>query len=707
MNTTKNFRYGQIIYNPNDARVGKHLTQYGEYAECQARLFKGIVRPDSWVVEIGAGYGQHTMLLALLVKEGVVVAIEPNRIPYYCLCGAVALNNHQNVYCRQEYISDQSGRKRMPERNPHAPQDFCDVSDIPEGTNTFTIKMKSLDEMHGHPVDLLKVSSGHAVEVIKGGKKFLERSKPFVYLSTDDLQLVMDDLRGLGYDLYAHMPREYNNDNCAKNQFNTIGNMAEQNLLCVHPGRKNKQEIFDILDKEQLDLCILDEVDAYEKVSISKTERLQLAKKNAEDALLNLASISSEHLYDHDNAAKLLKVAGEVELLASVAICRSRAAIATKQHKWEDAVRWLAEAINDASPEELHRLWVDYGVANYCQGCYQEAARAHEEAFKIRPSNEAAWHLAMSYLKVGNYEKGWPLYESRLKHPRSQMWLNAFPKAKYWDGETLTGGNGRGGKKILVLFNEQGTGDFIQMMRYVERIKQHYKEGLVYVAADPKLATLFGENNFPDTFIQCPGNVPFTYNNIDYVCSMFSLPRILGVPGPTDPYIMHIQSDEELEGINIGIVWAGSPTNENDHLRSCFLRDMESLTKIDANFHSLQMGEMKRTWPDQGKVNLILGSGNVNFASVTKFDSFADTAKCISALDYVVAVDTAVAHLAAAMGKPVYLALGLGADWRWGTDVTSEWYPSVKIYRRSTINTWEQVFEHIAGDLDNAIKKAN
>ena len=140
----------------------------------------------------------------------------------------------------------------------------------------------------------------------------------------------------------------------------------------------------------------------------------------------------------------------------------------------------------------------------------------------------------------------------------------------------------------------------------------------------------------------------------------------------------------------IGVVWAGNPKNKNDHKRSCSLKDFEHLTSIrELSFYSLQKGQasVEANNPPKG-MNIINLDNELN--------DFADTAAAIINLDLVISVDTSVAHLAGAIGKPVWTLLPSVPDWRWLLERNdSPWYPSMRLFRQTQLYDWDGVFEQV------------
>ncbi|MDB4264707.1 glycosyltransferase, partial [bacterium] len=150
------------------------------------------------------------------------------------------------------------------------------------------------------------------------------------------------------------------------------------------------------------------------------------------------------------------------------------------------------------------------------------------------------------------------------------------------------------------------------------------------------------------------------------------------------------------EGFRVGIVWAGRPEHENDHHRSCALENFMPLEQMEGiRLYGLQKGEAARQLRKLPNRKTVENLGE-------DFENFADTAGAVANLDLVISVDTAVAHLAGTMGKPVWLLLPFAPDWRWLLDrEDSPWYPSMRLYRQKSRGDWPEVFQRLASDLEN------
>lgn len=337
----------------------------------------------------------------------------------------------------------------------------------------------------------------------------------------------------------------------------------------------------------------------------------------------------------------------------------------------------------------LDVVYFNLGVYYKDKGEFEKALEYYEKAIKLNSEfYDAIWNRGLILLLFGNLEKGFKDYEYRFKK-KSPTDKRVFSKPA-WNGENLNG------KRILVL-SEQGFGDSIQFIRYLKFLKQ--KGAYVILECKKELKRLFENSPYVDKIIEKPVN-SFRFN-FDYYVYLMSLPRILNtdinnVPN-SESYLKPIKEISENfknklgnKKFKIGICWSGNPKQENDKKRSLVFNDFKSIFSIkNANFISLQLGEGLKQLKNHNIIDL---SGEIN--------DFADTAGIISNLDLVISSDTSVAHLAGALGKPVWLIVNKFPDWRWllyRND--SPWYSSMRIFRQRYLNDWKGVFKDIKKEL--------
>jgi tetratricopeptide (TPR) repeat protein/glycosyltransferase involved in cell wall biosynthesis len=319
-------------------------------------------------------------------------------------------------------------------------------------------------------------------------------------------------------------------------------------------------------------------------------------------------------------------------------------------------------------------------------GEFQEAFACHHRALELQPDNAIAHlELALSLLLFGDFQRGFAEYEWRWR--TNQVEARQFPQP-LWDGANLQG-------KTILLHLEQGFGDSIQFIRYAPMLRS--RGAKVIVACYPDLMRLFATVEGIEYLSVCFEDLPA----FDVHAPLMSLPRIVGTTLETIPanipYLapppecsFALASDAKLK---VGIVWAGSPQRRKDNQRSCSLSDFIQFLDVPGiAFYSLQknLSECDRTLLHQHLVPDL--SPHLN--------DFADTASAISQLDLVISVDTSVAHLAGALGKPVWVLLSFAPDWRWLLDrEDNPWYPTARLFRQSQPEGWEELFQDVQAAL--------
>ncbi|MBE89827.1 MAG: hypothetical protein CMM76_10370 [Rhodospirillaceae bacterium] len=349
-----------------------------------------------------------------------------------------------------------------------------------------------------------------------------------------------------------------------------------------------------------------------------------------------------------------------------------------KLGRTDDAITRYNEALS-VDPT-YGKAWSNLGNALQDQLHLAEAWEAHQRAVNIEPENpDFHWNLAMTLLLAGEYEQGWAEYEWRLRRDDTTNLLG-----NPWQGEELS-------DRTLFLAAEQGAGDTIQFARYAPVLAAKGAKIILraHTSLQKLLETLEGTTHVITQNVTLP--------SFDFHASLMSLPYLLNdtfeTLGSKVPYL------SVPEGVNcslppssgnrrIGLVWAGNPEHRNDHNRSCPFDELMPLFKLpDTDWISLQAK------PTGDADTCIIDSS-------TQLNSFADTAAIMAQLDLIITVDTAAAHLAGALGYPVWLMLPYAPDWRWLTDRTdSPWYPTARLYRQPKPGDWHSVIAAIANDL--------
>nr|WP_290226605.1 tetratricopeptide repeat protein [Trichocoleus desertorum] len=322
------------------------------------------------------------------------------------------------------------------------------------------------------------------------------------------------------------------------------------------------------------------------------------------------------------------------------------------------------------------------------QGRYAEALDCYKQALTVNPEHvDAHFSKAITLLRIGDLKRGFEEYEWRWQ--RSDMKPQAF-KPPIWEGSDLQG-------KTILIHTEQGFGDTIQFIRYVALVAQ--KGGRIIVACQPELAGLLRPMPQIEQLIVEGQAIPA----FQVHAPLLSLPRILGtrlenIPAQV-PYLQPPASSLTLVAppdtqLKVGLVWSGNPSHLHNHLRSCPLQHFLPLLELPGlAFYSLQKG------PQIADLTQLPNSTSIQDLS-SQLQDFGDTATAIAQLDLVIAIDTSVAHLAGALGKPVWLLLDTNPDWRWLTDrEDSLWYPTMRLFRQTTAGNWTEVIERVGQAL--------
>jgi tetratricopeptide (TPR) repeat protein len=330
------------------------------------------------------------------------------------------------------------------------------------------------------------------------------------------------------------------------------------------------------------------------------------------------------------------------------------------------------------------------------QGRCIEAISNFNKAIDIKPDYaQAHWNLSLAYLLNGNYTEGWKGYKWRRNADLKVLTDYHSTGKPRWDGSSFES------KRLLVHY-EQGLGDNIQFIRYLPMIKARGGT-VIFETLKPLINLLRGFNGIDELLEYAPDRqLPVEY---DVYTSLLDMPFIFETTVETVPsglpYIyadpsksLHWRDKLSGPGLKVGIVWAGSPEHGNDRYRSCSLKNFAPLGEIEGvRLYGLQKGQAARQMNEYAG---ILPVTNIS----EYFNDLADTAAAIDNLDLVVSVDTSVLHLAGAMGKTVWALLPYAPEWRWMLNrKDSPWYPTMRLFRQSNWNDWDQVFSSVAEEL--------
>ncbi|HUY35433.1 MAG TPA: FkbM family methyltransferase [Pirellulales bacterium] len=244
MNRVKRCRYGEMIHQPHDAHIGRSLDLYGEFSESAVALFRELVGPGQTVLDVGANIGAHTVALATLVgPTGRVLAFEPRRALFYCLCGNVAINGLDQVRCQQAAVGDAQGQIQVPEVDgpPDNNSDGLSPAQDLRGRATYPVPLLRIDDLKLAACDLIKVDvEGMECQVLKGAAETIRRFQPVLYVEhdrTENSAALRDWLRREGYEMQQHPAPLFNPANYAGNPRNVFANVVSSNLFCHPRGR--------------------------------------------------------------------------------------------------------------------------------------------------------------------------------------------------------------------------------------------------------------------------------------------------------------------------------------------------------------------------------------------------------------------------------------------------------------------------------------
>ncbi len=392
-----------------------------------------------------------------------------------------------------------------------------------------------------------------------------------------------------------------------------------------------------------------------------------------------------------------------------------------KRKNFSRAREMFAQAVT--LQNENYRYLTNFGIACHYLGEFDEAKKAFEKALQLNPQfREAKLNLAETHykagdyetalklydelvaensadktarfnrslvlLKIGRYDEGLKEYENRL----SEEQLNVLPEIPFWQGENPAG------KKILVL-DEQGAGDAIQFVRYLQPLKDAGAN--VILQTKKNLCSLFSKNELADEILcEIPSG-----EKIDYKIYLLSLPLHIGdfpmkknkyLKGAEEVYLPFAAS----ENLKIGVAWRGNKDNVYDNLRSIPLEKFSRIFRVrGVVFYSLQIDA------DEKEKEFLKKESVIDLSD--KLETFEDTANIAERLDAIITVDTALAHLGGALGKPTWILAG-EHDWRWGTEgEKTDWYESVLLFRKGHGNDWDEALAKATETLIKTVREKN
>ena len=347
----------------------------------------------------------------------------------------------------------------------------------------------------------------------------------------------------------------------------------------------------------------------------------------------------------------------------------------------------LALAMDASSTLVLQNL----GVSLRGAGRHAEAVAVYDRLLEKSPDNyEARWDRSQSLLILGRLAEGWRDYECRWKLKEA----GPYPrKGQRWDGKPFQ-------HKTLLLVSEQGFGDTLLAARFLPRVKA--LGGRVLLECQPEVMRLLGKNGWVDGMFAKGTQPPEPY---DFQLPMMSLPGLF-VPDaaaiPQQPYMAADPAGhamfanllkKEPGRLNVGIVWSGSVTFKGNAYRAAGLEHFLRFAAVPGvRLFSLQKG------PPHEELKRLGLQSMVTDLSPLLLD-FECTAAALEMLDLVIMTDSATAHLAGALGRPVWMLLGSRPSWLWGSADNTPWYPGIRLLRQRKVGDWEELFDRVEGEL--------
>jgi hypothetical protein len=354
-------------------------------------------------------------------------------------------------------------------------------------------------------------------------------------------------------------------------------------------------------------------------------------------------------------------------------------------------IRSLDFADDEWRPKCLHHV----GIAYRALGENKKAADYYQKAYDLCGDPTILRDRALAILANGDLIAGFKAFEVRKEAAQFKLANNGgelitqarLPDdAVHWQGENLKG-------KTVVVYHEEGSGDFIQFCRFIPRLREQAPEKIYLTGQVPNLLDLVADQIPVDGIVPLAG--PF---DADYVVGSMSIPWRVGIDFSQvsgKPYF-HVEAAKiPVRGrINVGLVWRGNPAYGMDVHRSMSFSEFCPLFDIPGiAFHSFQCGPAGLEVTNLGFDGFV-----ANMEPLCK--TWRDTARLIQAMDLVVSVDTAVAHLAGALGKPVMTLVTNASDWRWDRfSERTRWYDSMRVIRQKKQDDWKPCINRVREKL--------
>lgn len=363
--------------------------------------------------------------------------------------------------------------------------------------------------------------------------------------------------------------------------------------------------------------------------------------------------------------------------------------------RFKEALRMYQRCQEMADAEWMPKIVHHIGIAYKALGNYQKAIDYYTKAYELQPDPQILKDRALAYLGAGQLNKGLREFEVRREVALMRFRENKgelitqqkLPEGVvHWQGEDLNG-------KSVCVYHEDGAGDFIQFCRFIPKLRSLGASKVFLTGPLRDLLDLVSDNLPIDGVLPLAGPI-----DCDYVVGSMSLPWRVGIAQDHitgRPYFKAIPAKIPLRGkLNVGLVWRGNPAYLADTQRSMPFTTYSPIFDLPGcAFYSLQVGSPGLEVTEAGFDGFV-----ANLEPL--MPNWRATARVISALDAVVSVDTSVAHLAGALGKPVFTLVPNAADWRWDRNSSkSIWYDSMRVFRQHKQDDWSQCLEEVKSRL--------
>lgn len=413
-----------------------------------------------------------------------------------------------------------------------------------------------------------------------------------------------------------------------------------------------------------------------------------------------LAMLYAQHLDKPELSVKCLKLACEIDK-GNYSIRNNLAHTLNEMEQFPEAYIESLKSIKISPPDLVGPLINCAVIANNCRKT-DEAINHYRRCLEIEDALMTRYNLACCLLYNGNYEEGLKHYEARLgAFDITRNFENRIPHQR-WTGEDLK-------NKTILIYSEQGIGDLFMFSRYIPDVVKMAEK--VILECQECTCELM-EINFPQINVVGRPNLDMQPPpQADFAISICSLPYLLGynsidkISGKTylKPGNHRVPRSLSKTGkLKVGLCWAGNLDHAHDYLRTCPVKNLVPLKEVDVEYfclqkdtHPVRLWKKKHAFPHKGMESIPM-------TDITPFmKNFANTAACLQKMDLIITIDSAIAHLAGAMGVPVWMYIPTISDWRWLKHLpdTSIWYDSMRIYRQSSLYNWSEVIDRIKGDL--------